>query len=196
MKSKTTEKTQDKHPVYGISRPIKIIGIITLLICAFFIAFGEYARREKIQLDKAAAAQRKATEAAAWPAKRAAMDRENAIAARQREEDYRRSQHAATMAQIKDVITRFYDLSRVADAAPPTALAGVIPQLQAIHRETQRLQLTNCMATAQTALASAFDETVNTYLARLQANAQAMQQHGKNAQTAIDKFNSIKDRCA
>ena len=196
MKSKTTEKTQDKHPIYGISWPIKIMAITMVLFIVFVMAFAEYDRREKIQLDKAAATQRKATEAAAWPAKRAAMDRENAIAARQREEDYRRSQHAATMAKIKDVITRFYDLSRVADAAPPTALAGVIPQLQAIHRETQRLQLTNCMTPAQTALASAFDETVNSYLARLQANAQAMQQHGQNAQTALDKFNIIKDRCA
>lgn len=195
MQKETPPKIYNLMPTYGISKPVKILVLVTLVLIAAIMIFGEYDRREKIKTKQLAAAQLKQAQADAWPAKKAAMDSQNVIAARQREADYLHTQHAATMAQAQTVLTRFHDLARVADAAPPAALASVIPQLQSIHRETQRLQFSDCMAPAQTALASAFDHTINFYLARMQIDPQAAKIHSQQAQTAIDQFTSTQQRC-
>ena len=206
MQSVKTSTTANKHPTYGISTPIKILAAITAVLAVGVLGFGEYSRYEKAEAKKLAvkmrdqeaatkANQKKIANDAAWPQKRAEIERQNIIAARQRDEEYRQNQHANAVFKIKGVLVRFYDLSRVADVSQPAALAGIIPQLQAIHRETQHLGITDCMAPAQTAIASAFEETINAYLARMQARAEAVQQHSFKAQAALDQYKAIEASC-
>lgn len=171
---------------------VVVVGLVVYKERSRAAAREEQQRIELAQRQEAERAQRE-REAAAQ------REREALQAQAQKAEQEKRDLLAQSLKQFDDVVVRFYDASRVAGSTSRIALAQPVAAMQALHRETEQLNVPPCLATGRDDLIEAMKATVDAYIAFMQNRDKLgdvlAAAHFEKAEKSTERYRSARAAC-
>lgn len=190
-------KVQQAHQIPSPSKPQKPSAFIVVLL--LFGASIAAATAYKIDVVRQ---QKRADEQRARDAQAAELATQKAAAEKRKLEDEARAKAAATMNEaisaLKALEVKWNDAYSVADATPRIALSGPLASMQAIRRETQSMDVPECLVPAKEKFTEGMNleiEGVSAFMTdRYNGESLAIVNH-RTAKEAFDAYHAAISNC-